>query len=153
MSLFQYKDQDPINKPDKRKLKFAFKAGTPADAAAFGDPTVDTEYMLCIYENGDLSDGVTVAAGANWKASAKGFKFKNKAATDIQKIQLKAGALGNPKATGVQFKGKGSGLPALNLPLTEPVTIQVLNSSNSNCFGAEFLTSTKNSDKAYKAKK
>jgi hypothetical protein len=79
MSQFQYKDKDPVNAADERKLKFAFKHGTAAEASAFGDPTVDTEYTLSIYENGSFSEEITVAAGANWTATGtKGFKYKNK---------------------------------------------------------------------------
>jgi len=151
-SQFQYKDKDPAGQPDKRRLKFSFNKGSAGDASLFGDPSVDAEYTLCIYENNAFEAAVDVPAGSSWKANGKGFKYSNVSATDIQKIKLKAGTVAKPAATKAQVKGKGTGLPALTLPLTEPVTVQLVNDSNTSCFGATFPTANKNDAAQYKAK-
>jgi hypothetical protein len=149
---FQYRDKDPTNQPDKRGLKFVFNKGTARDTSVFGDPTAGTEHSICIYENGSLSAALAIPPGASWSAKpGKGFKYKNKSASDIQKVQLKAGSVAQPAATKIKIKGKGAGLPALGLPLTEPVTVQVVNNANSSCFGAEFPTAKKNANGQYKA--
>ena len=152
-SQFQYKDKDPVNTPEKRKLTFKFTEGAPDELTVFGNPTVGTEHTLCIYENGSFSAEVTVPAGASWSAKgSKGFKYKDKTATDIQKALLKAGAVGTPAPTGLRFNGKGAGLPSLALPLAEPLTVQIINNSNASCFSAEFTTAKKNDQEQYKAK-
>ena len=36
------------------------------------------------------------------------------------------------------MRGKGAGLPVLPLPLTAPVTVQLVNGDNALCWGASF---------------
>jgi len=132
------------NDPDDSKDKLIWKwiKGDATVQTDFGVPTGTTATALCIYAgtaNSLISDP-QVAGGSGWAAiSDKGYKFKDSggAQDGIQKIIEKGGAQGKAKAL---VKGKGSGLPDPNLmpSLGVPVTAQLVNSANNNCFEGVF---------------
>ena len=122
----------------KDKLIWKWIKGAATVQADFGVPTGTTETALCIYAGttNTLIAAAEVAGGSGWAAiSDKGYKFKDPAGSQdgIQKIIEKGGAQDKAKAL---VKGKGGGLPQPNLmpSLGLPVTAQLVNDANSNCF-------------------
>jgi hypothetical protein len=140
------------------KMMFKFGKGTTTRAQGdFGNPTGTTSYALCVYANGTLAAEANVPESPGlWQAISNGYKYKDTAglADGIQKVLLKGGAAGKPK---VIVKGKGGGLPEPMpaLPLTTPVTVQVINNANSNCWADTYATAnvTKTDSENFKAKK
>lgn len=138
------------------KMLFKFGAGTTARAQAdFGDPTATTSYAFCIYANGTLAAEAQVPPSSTlWTAIKDGYKYKDTtgAADGIQKVILKGGPAGKPK---VLVKGKGANLPDPTLPLAEPVTVQVVNNANSNCWADSYSGAnvTRSDADNFKAKK
>jgi hypothetical protein len=140
------------------QLRWKFVKGAATDAAAFGDPTTDEDYVLCMYDASDpggalllenrISAGGTCGTKPCWKAlgdppASKGYRYKNKDRTPhgIQKMVLKPGVDGKSKVVikGGQdhvFEG-GPGAPAL--PLALPVTVQLQNASG-ECWQATYDT-------------
>jgi hypothetical protein len=128
----------------------------------FGNPTVNTRYALCVYDETaqtpSLKVSVQVAAGTGWAHTSNGFKFKDPAGSQqgAQKLQLKGGNPGHDKL----FVKAGGG--ALTLPgaasatqyfnQQDDVTVQLVNDTGA-CFQSVFAPSTaKNTVKLYKGK-
>lgn len=123
----------------KKKLIWKWLKAT-ADLSDFGDPGIlggDTNYRLCVYDDGVLKMNPAIAAGGTcdgepcWQtAGATGIKYKNTAgnAAGITMVKMKAGA-GNAK---IIVKGKGSGL-SLPFPITDAtaVTVQLVKNPGS----------------------
>ena len=115
-------------------LVWKWSKGSRTTVLDFGDPTTTTAYELCIYDQGGLKLSASVPADnicagkPCWAAiGAKGFKYKNKAATPdgLTQILLKEGADGKAK---ISVKGKGVNLDDPNLAtLAEPVRVQLQN--------------------------
>ncbi len=105
----------------------------------FEDPTADTIYALCLYQNGAMTHGVTIPpSGTLWRPiSTVGFRYKDMtgAAQGIQTIVLR-GSTDN--RTKVIVKGKGLALPDPVPPLTLPVVVQFVNSDSGTCWEATF---------------
>ena len=143
----------------KDKLIWKWIKGSNATAQTdFGVPTGTTETALCIYAGttNTLISDPDVAGGPGWAAiSDKGYKFKDSggAQDGIQKIIEKSGATNKAKAL---VKGKGTLLPdpTLSPSLSLPVTAQLVNSANSNCFEGVYNSGDviKNDGVQFKAK-
>jgi len=85
----------------------------------------------------EILPGGTCGTKPCWTSlGADGFKYVDKAASrdGIQKLILRTGLAGEAK---VIAKGKGPGLELSALPLSLPVTAQVL-ASNGECWSATF---------------
>ena len=122
----------------KDKLLWKWIKGAATVQADFGVPTGTTETALCIYAGttNTLIAKAVVDGGSGWAAIGdKGYKYKDPAGSQdgIQKIIEKGGAQGKAKAL---VNGKGAGLPDPNLmpSLELPVTAQLVNDANNNCF-------------------
>ena len=76
------------------------------------------------------------------KAVRQGWMYKDKAGSSagIMLVKEKAGKTGTPKEPKIFFKGKGTSLPDPSVPVPTPgdVDVQVINSSNANCFGDSY---------------
>jgi predicted outer membrane repeat protein len=139
--------------PAKNRFTLKHSRDTAALAPAdFGDPvTGGNVYQLCLYDESagvpallatmTVPGGGTCGSKACWKASSKGFQFKDGAAVHdgVQQIALRTGDAGKGS---VQVKGAGAGLPlpgpkAAGMPYlsADPgVTAQLHESSAGGCF-------------------
>ena len=143
----------------KDKLIWKWIKGDMTVQADFGVPTGTTNYALCIYAgtaNALLDDPQIPASATLWSPiSTKGYKYKDPAGSEdgIQKVILKGGDQGKAKAL---VKGKGSGLPqpTLSPSVPLPVTAQLVNSANNNCFEGVYDSGAviKNDGVQFKAK-
>src|SRR5262249_30243334 len=118
--------------------------GESTSQAKFADPTNGTDYAVCVFSGLPptlIGQGVVPANGAKWSiAGSTSFKYKDAAGTaaGITKISLKGSTVNKSK---VQVTGKGSALPDLPLPVTAPVTLQLVNQTNQLCWGASYPSS------------
>jgi hypothetical protein len=78
--------------PDSRdRLTWKWVKGAATTPADFGDPTLATDYRLCVYDAtgdgaaliaaADIPAGGTCAGTPCWKATTRGFRYRDKAAT------------------------------------------------------------------------
>lgn len=121
----------------KPSLKWKTNRGDATATSDFLDPTLfGRRLSLCFYDASAASQPVAAmdfASGGEcggktcWSAKGdKGFRFKNKAGTTSQgvgTVSLKSGEQGKAR---VQVKGKGDFLQLPTLPLTSPVTAQLI---------------------------
>ena len=145
-------------KPEKRSLQVKLTKSSPArEVSELGDPTASTTETLCIYGNGTLLDWVSIPAGAGepgWEAkSGKTFKYRNRDSQAVGAASIQAGAPGDPALPKVLVKAKGADVIDLGLPLSEPVTVQLVNDANPNCVGDSWPSARVNdaTDEKYKA--
>jgi len=123
---------------DSTRDRFAWKwlKGDESLLGDFADPVAGSAgYHVCVYDQSaspqpllDLavSSGGTCAAKPCWKATGtKGFAYKDKAGTSagVTGLKLRSGVDGK---AGLRVKGAGSALGVPTLPLTTPVTVQLL---------------------------
>ena len=155
-SLLLIKDK---SNDGKDKLIWKWIKGAPTDKAAdFADPTTTANYALCIYSGNSptLAEQILVPPGSKWTEFAKGYKYFDGAASadGVQKLNLKSSTGSRSKAL---LKARGTALPDLTpagsalLPL--PVTVQLVNQHNGNCFEATYTAAKKNTTAQFKAKK
>jgi acyl-homoserine lactone acylase PvdQ len=148
--------------PDtKDRLQWKWGKGQATPKSAFGNPTVDTDYRLCIYDGEDTLLGhASAPAGGScnaksprpcWKESSSGFRYVDKDLTPsgIQQLVLRAGVDGKAKIT---LKARGPQLATPALPITHlPVRVQLVNDAGS-CWSASYATTQKNQTGTFKAK-
>lgn len=139
--------------PQKNKLSFSWKKGEETLLAELGNPVGDTDYRLCVYDETSGVPAVVVdaaiPAGLSWKATKKGFQYKDKASPDVQKASLSSGDAGKAK---LQVSGKGVALPTLPLSQSPTVTAQLVNDQG-ECWSASFtFPATKNDPKQFQDK-
>ena len=151
-------------KPDKNKVQFKWLKGS-FPGTDFGDPTVGTEYTLCLYAGNDILAELTAPAGTMlcgtkpcWKVIGSPptvIKYKDRqkppAYDGVKQLMGKANLSGKAK---VQVKAQGSTIPAISLGsgLTYPVTAQVV-TSDGGCWEATFTAADekKNDGTTFKA--
>jgi hypothetical protein len=135
----------------KGTLAWSWKKGVETAVGDFGDPTKDTAYRLCLFDEAagtaTLAFESPVAPGEGWKATRRGFRYKRpKLATakagEPRAIQLKAGADG--KAT-LAVAGKGMALPALPLQQADEGVVQLFHSEGA-CFESRFAAPARRND-------
>jgi cysteine-rich repeat protein len=132
------------NDPGKDALSWKWTQGESTSQAEFADPTSGTDYALCVFSGLPptlLGQAGVPADGTKWSITGStGFKYKDAAGTaaGITKISLKGSTVNKSK---MQVTGKGSALPDLPLPVTAPVTVQLVNLTTQLCWGASYPTS------------
>jgi acyl-homoserine lactone acylase PvdQ len=148
--------------PDtKDRLQWKWGKGAATAKSAFGSPTVDTDYRLCIYDGQDsLLSHASAPAGGNcnakspkpcWRENAGGFRYVDRDLTPdgVQQLILRAGVAGKAKIT---FKGRGPTLQTPALPIAHlPVKVQLTNTVG-ECWDATYSTTLKNQTGTFKAK-
>ena len=121
----------------KDSLKWKFSRGDATTLSDFANPVSNNTgvHRFCVYDSSaspqPLMEAEVPAAGvcsgkACWKASgSSGFKYKDKLGVPdgIQQVKYKAG---DPGKSQVQVKGKGTNLVIPSLPLSFPVTVQMI---------------------------
>lgn len=129
--------------PRRDTLKWRLKKGQALTAADLGDPTVDTDYELCVYvEVGGVCWLVLhpdVAAGEGWSARPNGFRFlmKKGAHPDgLRSLRLRTGPDRKARVA-LRGGGEGLGLRALPIPEDAAVLVQLYNEAG-QCWSTEF---------------
>jgi cysteine-rich repeat protein len=144
-----------------RRVQWRWPKGGATPVSALGDPTTTTSYALCIYdyEGGvpQLEHGASVGGGSQcagrpcWKATKRGFAYKDKYGfhDSLYSIQLVA----DPTPGKSKITYKGAAMPALTLPLAQDLNIVVqLRNSVGGCWGATFGTAKRNDTGKFVAK-
>ncbi len=140
-SQLALKDQSPDSKD---QLRWRWTKGAATTLTELGDPTTTDHYDLCVYDGNGLRAGMVVPAGGLcdgrpcWKASSKGFLYKNASGTPrgITKLHLKSGDAGK---SAIQVAGKGDLLPLPTLAsLVAPLTLQLRHRASGLCWGATY---------------
>lgn len=134
----------------KDAFSFQWGKGPALGGSDLGDPTVSSDWAVCIYQDAALvmeldMPAATACDGAPcWKVAGdalapKGYKYKNKGATPsgVQSAKFAAGAVGKTK---LQLKAKGVDLPdSLSLPVGgTAISVAVINSVNTSCLGVNY---------------
>jgi hypothetical protein len=111
----------------------------------FGDPTSTTTVLLCVYDAGGLIASAVAPAGSNWRSDrSRGYHYR--AAGDaVLTIDLRAGTGGEPGPASATILSRGSDAAMPNIPLSLPVTAQIVTSSNTNCLEDSYETARRNS--------
>jgi hypothetical protein len=148
--------------PDKKdKLLWKWLKGAATLAAEFGDPLTTSGYTLCVYDASASTQplilamapaGGTCAGKPCWKAAKNGFKYRDTELTPdgLQFLLEKGGATASAK---IISRGKGANLGMPSLPLTTPVTVQLVrNDDPSLCWTAIYSASLKNQTDQFKAR-
>src|SRR5262249_33565704 len=105
--------------------------------------------------NPTLKASAVIAAGGIcgskqcWRESNTGFTYmsRNLAQNGIARLTLKAAS----SRAKIAVTGKGSGLDMPGLPLSGPVTVQLIRSDSPLCWEADYSTSIKNDATQYQA--
>lgn len=127
----------------KDKLSWKWSKGPAVALADIGDPTVDEKYFFCVYDNSGLKLSSEIAAGGLcnkgkpcWKIAKNNVSFTDKVGTNsgIKSVKLKAADSGKSTAS---LSGSKENLPDYSLPLTAPLTAQLIN-KDSKCWTSEF---------------
>jgi hypothetical protein len=148
----------------KDQIKWKLSKGDAVTLGEFLDPVNGSAvHHLCIYDGSGATQplleaivpsGGTCNGTACWKpAGTIGFKYKNKAATPngITDEKLKSGIAGKSQ---VQVKAKGVLIAMPTLPLTTPVTVQLVitDGITTSCWQTSFPSFTANTPQQFKAK-
>ena len=136
--------------PSRNRLTWRWKRGDATALGDFGAPlSTTTTFGLCLYDASAESQprlDTGVAGGAGWKATGtSGFSYANASGVPfgVHRMKLRAGAAGTPR---VLVKGRRERLELPVLPLTYPVTVQLLvdDGGGIECWEATFATPTRN---------
>ena len=130
--------------PARSRWTWKWKGGT-IDEADVGNPTTSTDVAVCVYDaGGTLLGGQVFAGGPEWRVAKRGFEYRDKtlAQHGFQKIRIRTGtpSLG----AFIQAKAKGVGIGNPTLPVTTPITAQLVNLDTGQCWASEFTTTRKN---------
>jgi hypothetical protein len=129
--------------PRRDAVKWRLKKGQAVTPADLGDPTVDTDYELCVYvEVGGVCWLVLhpdALAGEGWQARRNGFRFRMKKGVHpdgLRNLRLRTGADGKARVA-LRGGGEGLGLRALPVPRDASVLVQLYNGAG-QCWSTEF---------------
>ena len=129
--------------PRRDALKWRLKKGQATTAAELGDPTLDTDYELCVYvEVNDVCWLVLhpdALAGEGWSARKNGFRFRMKKGlhpAGLRNLRLRSGP---DRKARIALRGSGEalGLRALPIPDDAAVLVQLYNDAG-QCWSTEF---------------
>jgi hypothetical protein len=124
--------------------------GSATAKADFGTPLTTTDYWLCLYD-GTSAPIATFRAPAGgfcagrpcWKEKSTGFAYVDKdpplTPRRLQQLLLKEGAAEKAK---IIVKGKGSNLYLPSIPITLPLTVQLVNGTGT-CWSAVYSAPAK----------
>jgi hypothetical protein len=124
------------------KLYWRWK-GAALDPAEVGAPDVQTDLALCVYDQNGALLSAALPRGADapgkWIPINGGIRYFDKSATEagLRKVDIRLGG-----RLLVDARGPALGTPSL--PLTPPVTAQLVNLDNQACWESMFATASKN---------
>lgn len=101
---------------NRDKLQWQWKGGDAFDQADLGDPTVSTDYTLCVYDStgstSSLATSLFLPAGSSlWRSyTTRGWTYSDRSASldGVKKLQLRTGVAGKTK---VKLNSVGALLP------------------------------------------
>jgi hypothetical protein len=134
---------DKADKPKRDRFVWKLRKGQAMTATDVGDPTLGTDYELCVYvEVANVCWLILhpdVLAGDGWKRHRRGYSFRAKAGVHpegIRRLRLKTGANGKSRLV---LKGKGTALDlrALPVPPDAEILVQLYNGAD-RCWSTEF---------------
>ncbi len=142
-------------------LAWRWNKGQATAITDFGDPTRNTRYSLCLYDQSSdpqprIEVGMFAGGSCNarpcWKRTRSGFRYSsrlgNAAASGVTRLGLKAG---NDARARITLAGKGAFLPIENLGFSLPVTVQLRNDLGS-CWTADYSAFLRNDVSEYRAR-
>ncbi len=140
------------SKDSRDKVAFRWTLGDPTTAAELGDPTVDTRYAVCVWDDVAGTPTLVMEAVAPpagncigrpcWRAlgDGDGFRYRDpgRLPSGLDQLTLRAGPLGRST---VSVRGRGVSLPDPPTPFQQDphVTVQLVNSLG-NCWGVDYVT-------------
>ncbi|MEO8603536.1 MAG: hypothetical protein ABI629_13255, partial [bacterium] len=127
-------------------VKWKWTRELPIALSPFENPLTTTDYALCVFagtRNAYVADSLlaysTISNDAtSWKATRKGFRYRQRQATPTNGIARIDLSKFNGERMGLELMGKGTGLHLAELPAGVAITAQLRNSSNSRCWSATF---------------
>lgn len=140
----------------KDKLTWKLRGVGATTKADFGNPTVGTEYTVCVYDQANDADVLAlwhrIPAGAGWSELRRGFKYVDPMLSHdgIRAIRLRVGTDGTGKLR-VFGTGARLGLPRAGLPLEQSSRVTAQLSNGSTCWEAVFTSNRRNSGTVFKA--
>lgn len=139
---------------DADTLAWSWLKGEATDLAEFGAPTQDTDYAVCLYADGLLTGEVDMPASpTTWSGARRSLKFKDRSGstTGAKKAKLAAGAAARAS---IRLAAGGEALPDFPLPLTAPLTVQLVQGATTTCWEATYSLAqvTSNSPDGLKAR-
>ena len=163
-STFKLRDITPN---EKDQVSWKWKKGT-VDPLDFGNPTTDSDYELCVIDDGVPVLVFTIPAGLTcdggkpcWKVlgsfpTPSGFSHRNKATSleGVSQLLLKAGtgkAQIGFKAKNVQLTLPGPVLPTYFSQMSD-VTVRLRRLDGTQCWESVYTTNAKNTDSQFAAK-
>ena len=133
-------------------LVFTWSLGDPTTTAELGDPTVDTQYAVCVWDYAlgvpSLVMEMVAEPDGNcvghpcWNAISNGggFRYKDPGLLPdgLQQLTVRSGVLGKSRLT---VKARGEAMPDPPMPFQHDglITVQVRNSFGT-CWGADYVT-------------
>jgi hypothetical protein len=130
--------------PTRSRWSWKWKSGN-LDTAEVGDPTGEADLAVCIYDAaGTLVGGDVLHGATQWQPINRGFQYKDPLLTrhGFQKIRFRTG---QPSTNAlIQAKAKGTGIGNPSLPVTTPVTAQLVNLDSGKCWQSQFTTTRTN---------
>lgn len=150
-SSISYKN--PLGGRDKLQWKWRYGAETLL--SDFGNPSLATDYALCVYDKagGSVRDvmeahalaGGNCKKGPCWVATSDGWMYRDSDGRrgPLRSLQLVAGADGSAS---IRLKASGPALapPPMPLALDPSMRMQLVNVESGLCWEAEFSTATSN---------
>lgn len=133
------------NNADNTKDKMTWKWQNGTLSAGLGDPSAQTDFAVCIYDqNGKLTGGQVPHGTAYWTVNSKQMQYKNQLGSNagITKLQIKPNVIAT-KAK-MLVKAKGAAMSLGTLPGTFPITAQLINLDNNQCWQSTFPVVKKN---------
>jgi hypothetical protein len=120
-------------------------------AEDFGDPRSTNAFILCAYDEAGLRLGLVAPPGDGWRRTRVGFTYEDAELTPdgVSTLRLRETTRTRGKLI---LKGRGASLRLPDLPLTTPVTIQLVQADAGPCWDARFTVARKNSSTRFKAR-
>jgi hypothetical protein len=123
----------------KNRMTWTWKSGAGIDPGTLPDPTRHADYALCLYDaGGRIAEIVVPADRAKWRVrrAADGLLYRDPDATaaGASKVRIRE----SPAKAKADVKGKGAHLPAIPLPVTAPLTVQLVNGETGLCWQTTF---------------
>jgi uncharacterized delta-60 repeat protein len=138
-----------VDKADDTRDKLTWKWTRGPEVSDFGSPDTMTGYRLCLFSGSALLAENVVPTGFGWTGSSKGWKLSRaQAGVGIAKAKLIYGGYGRSRIT---LQGRGPLLDLPSLPLTTPVSAQLISTTGA-CFSATYTAPSTNIVGKFRAK-
>jgi hypothetical protein len=142
-----------VEDPSRRSAKWGLSGGASGD---FGDPSVDTDYAWCVYDESAGVAALVLSAALPsdricdgrpcWQAKKTGWLYKDSSAArdGVQKLLLKRNGDGQ---TVITLKARGENLLLPGLPLQQSPRVRVrLLAGNGACWESDLAEPAKKNE-------